>query len=102
MKLDKMTVAELKKLQGNVETAIRERQKKDLMDAKAAAERAAAEFGFSLAEIMSAPKASNKPKASPKYRNPENAAQTWTGRGRKPQWLVDALKAGTDIAALEI
>ncbi len=102
MKLDKMTVAELKTLQSDVEVAIRDRQKKDLKDAKVAAEKAAAEFGFSLAELVNAPKAGSKSKTAPKYRNPENADQTWTGRGRKPQWVVDALSAGTDISALEI
>jgi DNA-binding protein H-NS len=102
MKLDKMTVVELKKLQGDVETAIRTRQKKDLADAKAAAEKAASEFGFSLAELVGGAKPGTKAKAAPKYRNPENVEQTWTGRGRKPQWIVDALNAGTDITALEI
>jgi DNA-binding protein H-NS len=24
---------------------------------------------------------------SPKYRNPNNPAQTWTGRGKKPNWM---------------
>jgi DNA-binding protein H-NS len=33
-------------------------------------------------------------KLSPTHRNPDNPAQTWTGRGRKPRWLVAALDAG--------
>lgn len=28
----------------------------------------------------------------PKYRNPANPTQLWSGRGRKPGWIVDALK----------
>src|SRR5690348_4999753 len=31
-------------------------------------------------------------KVAPKYRNPENPAQAWTGRGRQPAWVVAALK----------
>jgi DNA-binding protein H-NS len=31
---------------------------------------------------------------APKYRNPENPAETWAGRGLKPRWLATALKAG--------
>ena len=27
-------------------------------------------------------------KVAPKYRNPNNPAETWTGRGRQPLWLV--------------
>lgn len=30
----------------------------------------------------------------PKYRNPANKAETWTGRGRQPLWLGAALKSG--------
>lgn len=33
-----------------------------------------------------------KAAAAPKYRNPENAAQTWSGRGKRPAWFVEALK----------
>ncbi len=31
---------------------------------------------------------------APKYRNPANPAQTWSGRGKRPHWFNDALKAG--------
>jgi len=41
-------------------------------------------------------------KAAPKYRNPSDPEQTWSGRGRKPGWLVTALEAGVDISDLEI
>jgi DNA-binding protein H-NS len=30
----------------------------------------------------------------PKYRNPDNPAETWAGRGLKPRWLAAAIKAG--------
>jgi DNA-binding protein H-NS len=32
-------------------------------------------------------------KLKPKYRNPENKTETWSGRGMQPKWLVAALKA---------
>ncbi|MBB3227319.1 DNA-binding protein H-NS [Luteibacter sp. Sphag1AF] len=31
---------------------------------------------------------------APKYRNPADAEQTWSGRGKRPRWFNDALKAG--------
>src|ERR1700721_3544956 len=31
---------------------------------------------------------------APKYRNPDNPAETWAGRGLKPQWLTAAIKSG--------
>jgi DNA-binding protein H-NS len=29
-----------------------------------------------------------------KYRDPENAELTWSGRGKRPRWFNEALKAG--------
>jgi DNA-binding protein H-NS len=40
-------------------------------------------------------------KVAPKYRNPSDANQTWTGRGRMPQW-VQALHAAGHLANAEI
>jgi len=34
---------------------------------------------------------------APKYRNPENHAETWAGRGLKPRWLAAALKSGKKL-----
>ncbi|GLQ92301.1 H-NS histone family protein [Dyella acidisoli] len=31
---------------------------------------------------------------APKYRNPADPEQTWSGRGKRPRWFNDALKAG--------
>ncbi|WP_120632604.1 H-NS family nucleoid-associated regulatory protein [Ruegeria sp. EL01] len=101
MNLDKMTSAELRKIQVDVDAALAERQKQDRIDAKTAAEAAAAEYGFSLDELLTVQKPA-KTKAAPKYKNPENPEQTWSGRGRKPAWLADALTAGADMADLEI
>lgn len=33
-------------------------------------------------------------KVAPKYRNPKNASQTWSGRGLKPVWLREAIEQG--------
>lgn len=41
-------------------------------------------------------------KLSPTHRNPNNPAETWTGRGRKPRWLVAALNAGNTVEECRI
>ena len=40
-------------------------------------------------------------KVAPKYRNPADANQTWTGRGRTPLW-VQALQTAGNLASAEI
>ncbi len=39
---------------------------------------------------------------APKYRNPENPAETWAGRGLKPRWLVAAVKKGKKLEDFSI
>ena len=34
------------------------------------------------------------PKVDPKYQNPINPAETWSGRGKQPRWLKAQLRAG--------
>jgi DNA-binding protein H-NS len=42
------------------------------------------------------------PKVYPKYRNPADPSETWSGRGKQPRWLASALKSGKSIEDLEI
>ena len=37
-------------------------------------------------------------KVPPKYRNPDNPKETWTGRGKQPRWLAAELAKGRDIS----
>ncbi len=102
---------ELSKLAKDVAKALKAAEDRERRDARKAAEKAAAEFGYSLGELSGEPKAKApkkrakgkpKAKAKPKYRNPANPEQTWSGRGRKPQWIHDAVANNVDIADLEI
>lgn len=72
-------------------------------------EAAAAAEGYSLAELFAggrgagtgARKAAKTAKTgrkvskvAPKYRNPANPQETWTGRGKQPRWLAAQVKKG--------
>jgi DNA-binding protein H-NS len=37
------------------------------------------------------------PRVYPKYRNPNEPSETWSGRGKQPRWLTAALKTGHTI-----
>ncbi|WP_266158174.1 H-NS histone family protein [Dyella silvatica] len=51
--------------------------------------------GFSLEDIFGRGKARKSGGVvPPKYRNPADPAQTWSGRGKRPHWFNNALKAG--------
>lgn len=36
-------------------------------------------------------------KVAPKYRNPGNKAETWTGRGKQPRWLAAEVAKGKKV-----
>ncbi|WP_245979078.1 H-NS family nucleoid-associated regulatory protein [Solilutibacter pythonis] len=36
-------------------------------------------------------------KVEPKYRNPANAQETWTGRGKQPRWLAAYVATGRQV-----
>jgi DNA-binding protein H-NS len=95
---------ELVKLQQDVAKALKDAEIRDLREARKAAERAVSEFGFSLDEISGGklPARKTKTAGAAKYRNPNNPDQTWSGRGRRPGWMVEAINAGVDPATLEI
>ncbi len=38
---------------------------------------------------------------APKYRHPENTEITWSGRGRKPAWIVEGLEAGKSLGCVD-
>src|SRR5437870_5234897 len=37
------------------------------------------------------------PRVFPKYQNPKEPSETWSGRGRQPRWLTEALRTGHKI-----
>lgn len=41
-------------------------------------------------------------KVAPKYRNPENAKETWTGRGKQPRWLAALISKGRNLGEFVI
>jgi DNA-binding protein H-NS len=42
------------------------------------------------------------PLVLPKFQNPSVPTETWSGRGKRPRWLVAALKSGSKIEDFEI
>jgi DNA-binding protein H-NS len=42
------------------------------------------------------------PKVFPKYHNPDDPLQTWSGRGKTPRWVNELLGTGKSIEDLRI
>lgn len=50
--------------------------------------------GFTFAELYGGKRGGKRGKVAPKYRDPANPANTWSGRGKRPRWFTAVLKAG--------
>jgi DNA-binding protein H-NS len=74
-------------LEAKVKAAIEEKRMSERHEIRAKMEEMARESGFSVAELFGRGK---RAKVAIKYRNPKDPSQTWTGRGRRPMWLVEA------------
>ena len=103
--LSQMTRKELEKLHKDIDKQIEKIGKTEQKAALEAAERAAREHGYTLSELTGSSVAS-KPKSAPinppKYRNPADPTQTWTGKGRRPEWIRAAQERGDDLSRFEI
>ncbi|MFP4274645.1 MAG: H-NS family nucleoid-associated regulatory protein [Paracoccaceae bacterium] len=92
IELETMSKEELKKLKRDVEKALATIDERRKAEAIRAAEEAARQYGFSLTELKDT--VGKRGKRPAKYRNPENPSETWTGRGRQPNWYKDAIESG--------
>ena len=99
--LGSMSYAQLLELRDRVDAALVAAKAAEKQSLRAKMEALAAKAGLTLADILDTKTSgSNKHKGfkvNVKYRNPKDHAQTWSGRGRKPIWLVAALKKGQKI-----
>ncbi len=85
------TTKQLRELKDRIDVKIVEKEKTNRVELKAKFAELAAASGLSLDDILGS-KRGSKGNVAPKYRNPENAEETWSGRGRMPIWLGEKLK----------
>jgi DNA-binding protein H-NS len=96
--IDKLTYAELSELRDEIDAAMEIRHEEERQAIAEQIEELAYSAGFSSAKEVLGIRATRKSySVKPKYRNPWNPSETWTGRGRKPRWVVEALGEGHEM-----
>ena len=108
MKLENLTVAELRQLLQDLPAEIRRREATERKAVVAEMRALATARGFDFEELLAGSTASPAPakhvrKPVPvKFRHPKDSSLTWTGRGRKPTWVVQWLASGQPLTALVV
>lgn len=97
------TVAQLRDLTSKAEALIESKKEQELDAAYKQILQIASEHGVSIEELMTRGSKATKSKSAtrkpvaPRYRNPDNQQETWTGRGKQPRWLAAKIAAGASL-----
>lgn len=92
------------------EKLLKEEKAKKIEATKADLKRKIAEMaednGFTVHELFPNLKKGTRKKSAfasePRYMNPTDRSQTWTGRGRKPGWLKEKVEKGEDLRSFAV
>lgn len=95
--LESLSPAELQALIKDAEAQMESSRKNHIKDVRTKIDGILAGARLTIGEVYptrGSGKGAKGPKAAvaPKYRNPDNASQTWSGRGKRPLWFTEALK----------
>jgi DNA-binding protein H-NS len=93
---DKMSVKELTDHIARAQKALNAAKERERSELKQKIASLAENAGFSVGELFGG--RGRGKSVAVKYMNPDNRTETWTGRGRKPNWLVAKLNKGAKIS----
>ncbi|GJI96279.1 hypothetical protein RugamoR57_29970 [Duganella caerulea] len=105
MDLSNMSSADLRDLQEKVKRELKQRESQDLAKAREQILAIAQSVGVPLKDLVGGASGGTRAKTgsvAPRYRNPADPTQLWTGRGRQPKWVKEWVDAGKDIAGLKV
>lgn len=93
-----LDVNQLEELQRKAQTEIVARNEQKCRELREQLERRVAAEGYKMSDIFpelggggGAAGGRKRRKVAPKYRNPQNAQDVWTGLGRPPKWVQEVL-----------
>ncbi|GAC1415089.1 MAG: H-NS histone family protein [Burkholderiaceae bacterium] len=102
MNLSNMNLVELRDLEEQIRREIKKREAEDIVRAREEILSIAQRLGVPLQDILGAQGKAKPTKAAASFQHPENAALTWSGRGRQPGWIKAWLASGQALDALRI
>lgn len=104
--LSSLSVSELNQLKVDIDLELGKRSQKNA--AVEEIKKLAAEKGLTLEDLLgdvAVAKVKGRRELGPapvRYRHPQKSNLTWSGRGKRPTWMVEALNAGITIEQLKV
>lgn len=99
--ISNLSVEELERLTAQAEALIESKKDQKIEDAYNKIIEIAEAVGLTLEQFIEygshKRKKTTRKAVEPRYRNQSNAAETWTGRGKQPRWLVAEIEKGAKL-----
>jgi DNA-binding protein H-NS len=100
--LSSYSLEQLKALVVRARSEIAKQEENRVREIRSQMQALANSAGISLHDILGIERGksrgvNNKGQVKVKFRNPVNPDETWTGRGKRPRWLQQALAEGAEL-----
>jgi DNA-binding protein H-NS len=102
MDLSKLSLTELRDLSARIAAEEKKRAKADVEAARNEIYAIAHRLGMPLKDLIGNGVRKQTGKVAMQYRNPKDAAQEWSGRGRPPQWVKELLASGANLQTVKV
>jgi DNA-binding protein H-NS len=98
-----MSVGDLRNLQEQIKQEMKKREQQEVQKAREQILAIAQSVGVPLKDLIAAGNRGGKGgSVAVRYRNPDDASQQWTGRGRQPKWVKEWVEGGKSLDKLRV
>lgn len=101
--LNPFSVDDLKRLMERVKQEIYHKEQAQVLEIRQRMDELASRVGMTPEQVLSfdsRKKITSAPTV--KYRNHGNPEQTWSGRGKRPNWLTEAINQGANLEEFKV
>ena len=102
MDLSSLSLSELRTLQDDIKKQMKKREQDDLSKAREQILAIAQSVGVSVKDLVGTGILAKTGTVAVRYRNPDDATQQWTGRGRQPKWVKEWTDSGKSRDLLKV
>jgi DNA-binding protein H-NS len=110
MDLSNLSLGDMRNLQDQIKQEMKKREQQEVQKAREQIMAIAQSVGLPLKDLINtnarggakAAQAGGAGSVAVRFRNPKDASQQWTGRGRQPKWVKEYVEGGKSIDDLRV
>jgi len=102
MDLSKLDHDELDRLKKDIDKELKRRLRDGIKEAQKKARLLAEKYGLSVQDLVGGTGSKAGATGTVRFRHPDDASKTWSGRGRKPGWIKEWEGANKSLEVLRV